>query len=122
MEWYAGRLDAEATGQFESPGGMYVGAFAGVYLTVSAVFGLSALAWMAGHPTWYWRIPLILLSVVLGMLGLFLLNVGPGPGCLTLVSSGIGVAVACRPSVDTAAEQHAAGSDGAGGAQLGDLG
>ena len=45
--------------------GGIVPAVAGLFQGVLVIFGVCAIGWLLGYPHWYWRLPLLITSIVL---------------------------------------------------------
>jgi hypothetical protein len=61
---------AQACDVCEDTYGDVVPAVAGFFQGVYVVFGLGAAGWLLGRPHWYWRVPLLLTSVVVTISGI----------------------------------------------------
>ena len=102
LDAYAAQLDAAVRQNScvtcEDPGGFYVTALVGVLMDTVIVFALFALTWLAGYPRWYLRVPLAIMSVAIGGLGLIAALASPVAGILAMTGAVAGFVVALWPA------------------------
>ena len=58
---------AQACDVCEDHYGGIVPAVVGFFQGVLMVYGLCAIGWLLGHPHWYWRVPLLVMSIVVSI-------------------------------------------------------